>query len=165
MHCVELLEAERRKIIVPVDGCSRDAAARGGVICDRLDELDAVEHEGEGDANSAAPHTPRGLSAVAFQAHASRVTAVAQLRGLDVLVTLGDGLDPRPSGARAASRHAALAARDRLRRETDAAAALGGGGEGAASAADLGFLLGLGVPLELPPTPAATAPSDAAFWA
>jgi hypothetical protein len=147
----------------------------------------------------------RDFSGRAFRAYKHRVNAVALLHGSDVLVTLGDGADARPAAARAASRAAALAARDKLRRDRDRerATAGGSGGKSAAAAAsspapkkgaaaagrkgaraasedddedddggrrsdddddggpssapdtDLGYVLGLGVPLETPSSSAA----------
>lgn len=61
----------------------------------------------------------RDFGCTAIQAHKTRVNAVAQVKGADVLVSIGDGADWRPSHVRASARATAIAARDRLRRERD----------------------------------------------
>ena len=110
-----------------------------------------------------------GVRGSAFQAHRFRINALYLLKSSDVLVTIGDGADARPPAVRAASRSAALAARERLRRdmdreksqlqssssndaqeddEDDSENGGGVGGGGAIPERDLGDILGLGVPLE-----------------
>ena len=118
-----------------------------------------------------------GVRGSAFQAHRFRINALYLLKSSDILVTIGDGADSRPPILRASGRAAALAARERLRRDLDRDKLQGGVGVGGGNTTtddssnqslndtsntngddgnggnimpdrDLGDLLGLCIPLE-----------------
>lgn len=114
-----------------------------------------------GDADGIIILADRQARCTGFQAHARRVNALAQPGGADALVSIGDGWDARPDFQRAAGRASALAGRARLRAEKNSEKETHAARDGAPDATergaeeedvglDLGYLLKLGVPLEMP---------------